>query len=191
MKLLFRRDILMISQKLRNKFDNNFKKILFNQVGKVILNTSICFANLLMYEVQTIHTRICNIPEVNTIYVNDLNCLKTCSGCVIPLQVVSVRQLRSKSIICQQKKCFRCSSTRFSSLTDDSKNHESITTIRSHVITKKYQLGATYKHEYASKPEDDYSTSFLNVLSKQLEAFYLFSRPHTVIGTVSYISLVT
>ncbi|XP_030956235.1 homogentisate phytyltransferase 1, chloroplastic-like isoform X1 [Quercus lobata] len=105
-------------------------------------------------------------------------------GCVIPLQVVSVKQLRSKSIICQQKKCFRCSSTRFSSLTDDSKNHESITTIRSHVITKKYQLGATYKHEYASKPEDDYSTSFLNVLSKQLEAFYLFSRPHTVIGTV-------
>uniref|UniRef100_A0A7N2KTV5 Uncharacterized protein n=1 Tax=Quercus lobata TaxID=97700 RepID=A0A7N2KTV5_QUELO len=105
-------------------------------------------------------------------------------SCVIPLQVVSVKQLRSKSIICQQKKCFRCSSTRFSSLTDDSKNHESITTIRSHVITKKYQLGATYKHEYASKPEDDYSTSFLNVLSKQLEAFYLFSRPHTVIGTV-------
>lgn len=115
-----------------------------------------------------------------TLYANDLSCLRTCLGCVFPCQVLSVKQLRNiNSIECLPNKCFRCSSRRRSaSLADDIRNNRD--------RAKKYRLAVTCKHEYyASKPEEDNSTSFLNVLSKQLKAFYLFSRPHTVIGTVS------
>ena len=131
---------------------------------------------------------ICEYFNSFPCYFNDLNCLRTCPGYVIPLQVVSMKQLGSNSIICQPKKSFKCSSRRFASLTHDGRNYENMT-IRNHDIAKKCRLGATYKHEYASKSNDDNSTSFLTVLSKALKAFYLFSRPHTVIGTVSYISL--
>uniref|UniRef100_A0A2N9F094 Homogentisate phytyltransferase n=1 Tax=Fagus sylvatica TaxID=28930 RepID=A0A2N9F094_FAGSY len=101
-----------------------------------------------------------------------------------------MKQLESNSIICQPKKSFKCFSRRFASLTHDSRNYENMT-IRNHDIAKKCQLGATYKHEYASKSNDDNSTSFLTVLSKALKAFYLFSRPHTVIGTVIGITSVS
>jgi hypothetical protein len=70
-------------------------------------------------------------------------------------------------------------------LADDIRSHESISIRKDGDMANKCRHAVTSKHEYASKPEDDNSSSFLNLLSKQLEAFYLFSRPHTVIGTVS------
>ncbi|KAK6912535.1 UbiA prenyltransferase family, partial [Dillenia turbinata] len=47
------------------------------------------------------------------------------------------------------------------------------------------------EHGHVSKPEDDHSTSFLDGICKQLNAFYRFSRPHTVIGTVIGITSVS
>ncbi|KAL5699964.1 hypothetical protein ACHQM5_025475 [Ranunculus cassubicifolius] len=48
---------------------------------------------------------------------------------------------------------------------------------------------ATVEHGYASYPEDDRTTK--TSLTQQLNAFYRFSRPHTVIGTVVGITSVS
>ncbi|XP_031256811.1 homogentisate phytyltransferase 1, chloroplastic-like [Pistacia vera] len=52
---------------------------------------------------------------------------------------------------------------------------------------KRYFINrVTLQDGYASKSEDDgdNATSFLEVFSQKLNAFYRFSRPHTVIGTI-------
>ncbi|KAE8056308.1 hypothetical protein FH972_013091 [Carpinus fangiana] len=122
----------------------------------------------------------------STLYANNPSCLPTCLGCVVPCQVLSVKQLRRRSIECRPNyKCFRSSSRISASLADDIRSHESISIRKDGGMANKCRHAVASKHEYASKPEDDNSSSFLNLLSKQLEAFYLFSRPHTVIGTIA------
>lgn len=121
-------------------------------------------------------------------YPKDLHCVRTCLGCVIPLKAaVSVKQFERNSIRCQPPKTrFRCSSRIFASLSEDIRSSETISIRNDSDKAKKYRLPVTSKEEYASKPEEGHTSSFLDVLSKQLKALYLFSRPHTLIGTVSF-----
>lgn len=114
-------------------------------------------------------------------------------GCVIPLKAaVSVKQFERNSIRCQPPKTrFRCSSRIFASLSEDIRSSETISIRNDSDKAKKYRLPVTSKEEYASKPEEGHTSSFLDVLSKQLKALYLFSRPHTLIGTVIAITSVS
>ena len=97
-------------------------------------------------------------------------------GCFVPSQsqlLVKKRQyifLKSSS---HGSNPFRCSSKGFSS-------SFSVQPLPSKPYNRNpIHVTSEYGHPSKSKPED------LNQLSNLFRAFYLFSRPHTIIGTVS------
>uniref|UniRef100_F6H3U7 Homogentisate phytyltransferase 1, chloroplastic n=1 Tax=Vitis vinifera TaxID=29760 RepID=F6H3U7_VITVI len=104
----------------------------------------------------------------------------TCSlqqqGCVQPPQL-SVKKTHNFLKSCYCSNPFKCCSEGFSS----SVNIQHLT-FKSH---KRNPIHVSSEYGYPSKPEDQ------NHVSKQLRAFYLFSRPHTIIGTVIGITSVS
>ncbi|KAF8376768.1 hypothetical protein HHK36_031564 [Tetracentron sinense] len=91
------------------------------------------------------------------------------------------------NILNKSNVCFRNYSQRFPTLLSNVENFAKLP-------TRHYRINcfsAALENEYASKPDSDHSTSFRTGLSKQLNAFYRFSRPHTVIGTVLGITSVS
>ena len=92
------------------------------------------------------------------------------AGCVQPPQL-SVKKTHNFLKSCHCSNPFKCCSEGFSS----SVNIQHLT-FKSH---KRNPIHVSSEYGYPSKPEDQ------NHVSKQLRAFYLFSRPHTIIGTVS------
>ncbi|XP_077238046.1 putative homogentisate phytyltransferase 1, chloroplastic [Tasmannia lanceolata] len=80
---------------------------------------------------------------------------------------------------CNTGQPVRCHSWRFFALAN---NPESIArSACQHRLIRKYCFSDTLENV---EPEVDHSKSFCTSVSKQFNAFYRFSRPHTVIGTV-------
>ncbi|CBI21093.3 unnamed protein product, partial [Vitis vinifera] len=98
------------------------------------------------------------------------------AGCVQPPQL-SVKKTHNFLKSCYCSNPFKCCSEGFSS----SVNIQHLT-FKSH---KRNPIHVSSEYGYPSKPEDQ------NHVSKQLRAFYLFSRPHTIIGTVIGITSVS
>lgn len=85
----------------------------------------------------------------------------------------------------QGKNFIKCSQSSFLLPNKISRNSEYLKN-RNNKSLKKYCVPDTSQDGYASKSEDDNNlTSFRDDLQKNLIALYRFSRPHTVIGTVS------
>ncbi|XP_059659134.1 homogentisate phytyltransferase 1, chloroplastic-like [Cornus florida] len=101
-----------------------------------------------------------------------------------------LKQVQNVTNKWQYKKSFRCCQWRFT-LADTPTNSESETSRRKCTLIRKQFIPVTIEPEHGSQSKDDHLATFLNSLSKQLDAFYRFSRPHTVIGTVMGITSVS
>ncbi|XP_043699029.1 probable homogentisate phytyltransferase 1, chloroplastic [Telopea speciosissima] len=87
------------------------------------------------------------------------------------------------------KQWSRCCSQEFLAITSLRKTEKVPT--RQCRLLKRYRFPATIEKDYISSNEDKHSASFWTWLLKRLNAFYQFSRPHTIIGTVVGITSVS
>lgn len=107
------------------------------------------------------------------------------SGYTTTFQSPATQQRSFPSRNSQSKNFIKCSQSKFLLPNKISRNSEYLKNRNSKSL-KKYCIPVTSQDGYASKSEDDdNSTNFQGVLPKNLIALYRFSRPHTVIGTVS------
>ncbi|KAJ4954165.1 hypothetical protein NE237_030997 [Protea cynaroides] len=83
---------------------------------------------------------------------------------------------------CQANKGFRCHSRRpLASISPE--KFDKLPTKHCKLL-KRYCFPAIIENDFVSRNEDNHSVSFWTWLSKNLNAFYQFSRPHTIIGTI-------
>lgn len=79
---------------------------------------------------------------------------------------------------------FRCKFHNFTNMVYELK-HKERPSIHYRLLTKGC-ISAASEHAYVPEPTANQSEGLWAAVSKKLDAFYRFSRPHTVIGTVSY-----
>ncbi|KAG0484763.1 hypothetical protein HPP92_008842 [Vanilla planifolia] len=95
-------------------------------------------------------------------------------------------------LLCQIKSFAACWSRCYlKDLVGGSTNLKCIKRVTTHPRTFERHYISSYKHVYAPEPEHEHSKNNLSVLSEFFGAFYRFSRPHTIIGTILGITSVS
>ncbi|CAK9184529.1 unnamed protein product, partial [Ilex paraguariensis] len=84
-----------------------------------------------------------------------------------------------------------CCGQRFLTLANNLRSYKEQKTPNKHKLAKRSIFSGKLEHKHASAPKNGNLTTFQTDLCERLYAFYRFSRPHTVIGTVIGITSVS